>query len=71
MASLLILPGETILSLASLLYVVVAAGFVVGGVGYVLDQDWTVAILVGSAIRSTVVLVVMWDGKTCHATHHG
>ena len=59
-----ILPAETILSLASLLYVVVTAGFVAGGVGYVLDQDWTVAVLVGSAILSTVVLVVMWDGKT-------
>lgn len=58
-----ILPGEMILSLASLLYVVVAAGFVAGGIGYVLDQDWTVAVLVGTAILSTLVLVAMWDGK--------
>jgi hypothetical protein len=52
------LSTETILSIASVLYIVVA-----GGVGYILDQDWAGTVLVATAVLSTVVLVVMWDGK--------
>jgi hypothetical protein len=32
-------------------------------VGYILDQDWAVTVLVATGVLSTVVLVVMWDGK--------
>lgn len=58
-----ILPTGTILSLASVLYVAVALGFVAGGVGYVLDRDWATTVLVATAALSTVVLLAMWDGK--------
>ena len=58
-----LLPSNTILSVASLFYVVVTVGFVAGGVGYALDQDWASPVLVGAAILSTVVLVAMWDGQ--------
>ena len=58
-----VLPDGVILNLASVLYVVVAGGFVLGAVGYVLDSDWATSVLVGSAVLSTVVLVVMWDGR--------
>ena len=58
-----LLAEGTILSLASVLYVLVAVGFLAGGVGYGLSQDWATPVLVGAAVLSTVVLVVMWDGR--------
>ena len=58
-----LLAEGTVLSLASVLYVLVAVGFLVGGVGYALGRDWTTPVLVGTAVLSTVVLVAMWDGR--------
>jgi hypothetical protein len=58
-----LLAEGTILSLASVLYVLVAVGFPAGGVGYGLSRDWATPVLVGAAVLSTVVLVVMWDGR--------
>ena len=58
-----VLPEGPLLNLASVLYVVVAAGFVAGGIGYVLDSTWAARLLVGTAVLSTLVLVVMWDGR--------
>ncbi|SEP03763.1 hypothetical protein SAMN04487948_111113 [Halogranum amylolyticum] len=58
-----LLAEGTVLSLASLIYVLVAVGFLVGGVGYGLGRDWATPVLVGAAVLSTVVLVAMWDGR--------
>lgn len=46
-----------------MLYVLVALGFVAGGVGYALGQDWSPTVLVAVAVLSSVVIVVMWDGR--------
>lgn len=53
----------TILAAASVLYVVVTAGFVVGGAGFALGTDWWPPVVVGTAVLSTAVLVAMWDGR--------
>ena len=58
-----LLAEGTVLSLASVLYVLVAVGFLAGGVGYALGRDWATPVLVGAAVLSTVVLVAMWDGR--------
>ncbi|MEF8975190.1 MAG: hypothetical protein V5A21_03055 [Halapricum sp.] len=58
-----ILPEGTIMSLASLLYVAVALGFVAGGIGYYLQTDWAATALVAAAVLSTAVLIAMWDGR--------
>lgn len=58
-----LLAEGTILSLASVLYMLVAVGFLAGGVGYGLSRDWATPVLVGAAVLSTVVLIVMWDGR--------
>ena len=58
-----LLAEGTILSLASVLYVLVAVAFLAGGVGYGLSRDWATPVVVGAAVLSTVVLVVMWDGR--------
>ena len=58
-----VLPEGVVLDGASVLYVVVAAGFVVGGVGYAVRARWATPVLVGSAVLSTVVVLLMWDGQ--------
>lgn len=52
----------TILTIATLVYVVVTLGFVVGGVGYALQADWRSPVLIAAAVLSTLMLVTMWDG---------
>jgi hypothetical protein len=56
------LPQETILLVASALYVVVTVGFVGGAVGIVLETTWATPVLIISAMLSTVVIVAMWNG---------
>ena len=58
-----LLAEGTILSLASVLYVLIAVGFFAGGAGYGLSRDWATPVLVGAAVLSTIVLVAMWDGR--------
>lgn len=58
-----LLSEGSVLTLASVWYVAVALAFVAGGVGYALEQDWAVAVLVAAAAASTVMLVAMWDGR--------
>lgn len=58
-----VLSREVVLALASALYVLVALGFVVGGVGYVLGGDWWPTVVLGSAVLSAVVIVATWDGS--------
>lgn len=57
------LPQESILGIGSVLYVLVAVGFVVGGVGFYLESGWARTVLTISAVLSIVVLGTMWDGR--------
>lgn len=50
-------------SLASVSYILAAIGFVVGGVGILFKQAWWQPIVVGSAVFSSVITVLFWDGK--------
>ena len=54
-----LLAEGTILSLASVLYVLVTVGFLAGSVGYGLSRDWATPVLIGTAVLSTVDLVVI------------
>lgn len=64
--------GEgVLLDIASVLYVVVAVGFVVGGMGYLLSRSWWIPVLIGSAILSTIVIVAMWDGRPTQLVEKG
>lgn len=58
-----VLSTETLLPIASVLYGIVALGFVVGAAGVVWEQDWHTTVLVGAAVLSTLVLVALWDGE--------
>lgn len=57
------LAETTILDLASVAYSLVALGFVVGGVGYVLGGGWWASAGAGAAVLSTVTIVALWDGR--------
>lgn len=58
-----VLTQGTILLLGSLAYVLVALGFAVGGVGYILRLDWWEPVVIGSAVLSTVLIITLWDGQ--------
>lgn len=51
-------------SLASVLYVLAALGLVAGGTGIFIQQDWWRPVLIGSAIFSSAVIILFWDGST-------
>ena len=48
--------------LASVLYLLATAGFVVGGIGSLVTQAWWRSVVVGSAAFSAGIIVVFWDG---------
>ena len=66
-----ILAAQTILDVASVGYGLVVLGFVAGGAGYVLGAAWAGTALVGAAVLSTVLIVLMWDGRAAQLTEKG
>jgi len=44
-------------------YGIAAAGFVMGGVGNITNQVWSQAVLLFSAVFSSLLLIVFWDGN--------
>lgn len=65
------LPEARILDAASVLYGLVVVGFVVGAAGLVVSAGWATPVLVGAAVLSTAVIVVMWDGSPAQLTEKG
>lgn len=51
-------------SLASVLYVLATLGFVAGGIGIFIQQNWWRPVLVGSAVLSSAIIILFWDGST-------
>ena len=58
-----VLPEGIVLAVASVLYVLVTLLFLVGAVGFLRDAGWAMQVLLAAATLSTLVLVVMWDGR--------
>jgi hypothetical protein len=40
-----------------------AIGFVAGGAGILIRQNWWRPVIVGSAAFSAVIIILFWDGK--------
>lgn len=58
------LPGdETARLLVSILLALATLGFVIGGLGLFIGQDWWRAVTVGAAALSTAIFFLSWDGK--------
>jgi hypothetical protein len=49
--------------LASIALVLTACGFITGGVGILMSFSWELTIVLGSAIFSSLVFVLFWDGN--------
>jgi hypothetical protein len=49
--------------LASIACILAAIGFVASGIGVFLDQAWWRPLVMGSAIFSSVLYVLFWNGK--------
>lgn len=57
------LGDEATRKLASVLLIVAAISFVVGGIGIFAKQAWWRPVVVGSAAFFAVVLVLLWNGQ--------
>ena len=49
--------------LASIACALAALGFVAGGAGILVGQSWWRPLVVGSAVFSTAIFVLFWDGR--------
>ena len=58
-----LLGNEATRSLASTSCLLVAIGFVAGGLGLLMGQAWGRTVVVGSAVFSIVIFILFWDGK--------
>ena len=56
------LGDSTTRSLASVLYVLATIAFVVSGIGFLVRAEWWRPVLVGSAVFSAVIILLLWDG---------
>ena len=58
-----LLGDEGTRSLASVACVLAGLGFMVGGLGILLGQTWWRPAVVGSAVFSSVLYLLLWNGK--------
>lgn len=58
-----LLGDEAVRLLVSILLALAALGFVVGGLGLFFRQDWWRIAAVASAVLSTAIFTLSWDGR--------
>ena len=58
-----LLGNGTVRQLASFSLGLAALGFVIAGAGIFLRLDWWLPVLTGSAVFSTAIYLVLWDGS--------
>lgn len=58
-----VLPNAALLSIAGVSFILATIAFVMSGIGILTRADWMNTLILGSAIFSSLVLIVFWDGK--------
>ena len=58
-----LLGDETTRLLASIWLALTALGFVTGGLGLLVRQDWWQPVMVGAAVVSSAIFLLFWDGR--------
>jgi hypothetical protein len=58
-------------TLASIVLVIAAIGFVAGGSGIFVNQAWWRPVVVSAAAFSTVIYILFWDGVAQHLDNKG
>lgn len=66
-----LLGGNATRTLASILCILAALGFVVSAVGLLAGQSWWQAAVVVSAVLSAVLYILFWNGQLQHLDHQG
>ena len=66
-----VITDATARTLASVLLVLAAIGFVAGGIGIFAKQAWWRPIIVAMAIFSSVVYLLLWNGGFQHLDNKG
>ena len=66
-----LLGESTTRSLAGILFVLAAVAFVVSGFGIFFRADWWWTALIGSAVFSSVIILLLWDGSLQLAVDKG
>ena len=58
-------------NLASVLLVLATIGFVAGGIGIIAKQAWWRPAIIGTAVFSSVIYLLFWDGGFQHLDNKG
>ena len=58
-----VLQDPTMRTTSAVLFIASAIAFVISGVGIFINADWLDTVIMISAIFSTMVLIVFWDGS--------
>ena len=66
-----LLGDEPTRELASVLLIVAAVGFAAGGVGLLLKQSWWRPVVMGVAVYSSIIYLLLWDGAFQHLDNKG
>jgi hypothetical protein len=66
-----LLGDQTNRMLAGILLVLAAIGFVVGGAGLLMKQDWWRPVIVSAAGFSTILYLFFWDGSLQNLSDKG
>ncbi|MBN2115801.1 MAG: hypothetical protein JW730_04480 [Anaerolineales bacterium] len=66
-----VLGDAMIRNLASILLILAAIGFIAGGIGVFFQQTWWRALVVGTAIFSSMVFLLLWDAGFQHLDNKG
>ncbi len=57
--------------LATIFYSVSAIAFVLSGIGFFAEQNWTRTALITASIISTLTILIFWDGKLSQPVERG
>ena len=57
------LKQRTLRSITGILFILAAFAFVASGIGVFIQADWLNPVLLSSAVFSTLLLVLFWDGS--------
>ena len=57
-----LLGDGTARNLASVMLVLTAIGFFIGGAGLLFRQEWWRPLITGTAVFSTIIFILFWDG---------
>jgi len=58
-----ILGDEVSGKLADILLILAAVGFIAGGIGILIAQGWWRPLIIGTAAFSTLIFIVLWNGR--------